>query len=206
MDLEKRIKDLEVLLETEKAEKAKLIEDNKKLGEDLTKKDELIRQKTQDIVGVRREAQKKLSEMSKEDLDKMTEKEKELQARQEAIEAQTAEFEAKQKEAQQKEISYRRSEAIRKIAGKDVELAKKIEANFGRIKDSEVAQTPDEIERIASEAFNMTGASRPQSAMQTVMNNVGSGDAAPGGEGKTFADTPEGQSLAQALNLPTSKK
>lgn len=206
-ELTKQVSDLNAAKTTLETEVTKLKEDNTKLGEDITKKDEVITQKNNDIIGVRKLLQKekglpKMSEMTQEQLDKMTETEKTLAIQQEEFARKQEEFAKSQDDLKKKEIESRKSEAIRRFAGKDPELAKKVADNFNRIKDADQAYTPEEISKVVQEAFNMTGAARvsPTNPVANVVQQSGGGDV-PDGEAKDFTDTTEGKGLAGLLNL-----
>lgn len=168
----------------------------------IAEKDAIITTKTNDVVGARKEY-KLLKDMTEAEKASMSEKEIELQERQEAFDARVGAFEKQQQEFAQKEVAARRAEAIRKIAGTDPELTKKIEDNYGRIKDSELAQTPEEVARVVGEAFNMTGQPRPDPVRQAIQGG-GNGEAGGGVDGG-FAETTEGKSLASAMGLPEVK-
>ena len=184
--------DVAEALEKSAQENAKALEDMKAAHEKtVAEKDAVIAQKNQDLVGQRKEF-KKLADMTAEEKSKLTEKELEFQQRQE-------EFEAKQQEFTSKEIASRREAAIKRLAGDDKDLAEKVAANFDRIKDSDKAQTAEEMETIAREAFNMTGTPAPDPIRSAVFGG-GNGEA-PGGKQNDFSETEQGQQLASMLGV-----
>lgn len=189
--------------------KAKLTEAEKAAGEidalkkSLAEKDLLIKQKTDDIVGIRRKY-KRVADMTDEEKEALSEKELELQQRIEEFEKEQADFASRQAEVLQKEVQSRRDGAIRKLVGDNKEVAEKIAANYGRIKDAEGAQTEEEVSKYVHEAFNMLGEARPD-PIAIVVN--GSDGMTPGGsDARGFADTEAGKSLATALGLPVANK
>lgn len=166
----------------------------------IAEKDVIIQQKTDDVVGARKEY-KKLADMSKEEKDAMSAKEIELQERQEAHEASVAAFQKSQAEVLAKEVGSRRTAAITRLAGKDPELAKKIEENFARINGSDKAQTEEEVAKFVGEAFNMTGAPKPD-PVRNALGGGGNGEAGGDTHGEQFSETAGGKSLAEAMGLP----
>lgn len=172
----------------------------------IAEKDLLIKQKTEDVVGARKKF-KKLEDLTEEERDAMTEKEIELQERQEALDARQAKSEEAQKETLQKEINARKAQAIKKFAGNNEELAAKIEANFGRISDASKAQTAEEIGLIAQDAYNMLGIPSSGNPVEGAMGDGGFGDAGGEGADKTdFSDTEKGKNLAGHLGLNQAKE
>jgi len=198
---DKIIADLKASVEKLTGELKTVGESNKKLGEDLKAKDVVIEQKNRDIVGARKEY-KKLSEMTEDEKKSLSDKEIELQTRAEKIEADALAFQKKQDELYAKEKTSRVESIVKKIAGSNKEIAEKVRANMSRIKEFETATTEEEISKIAEEGFNMIGSARPNPVRQAVNANGGeAGEFTPG----SFAESPEGKSLAGALNLPVAK-
>lgn len=196
----KKMKDLEDSLAAEK----KAREDAETAhAKEIEKKDALIEQKTRDIVGARKEY-KKLSDMTEEEKKGMSAKEMELQKRQEEHEAEVAQFKKDQSERDQKEIEARRERAITKIAGKDPELQGKVKGAFSKIVDHDKAQTDEEIEAIATSAFNMLGIPKSD-PVRDVMNGGGGGAPDGNGGGSNFADQKAGKDLSAAMGLPVEK-
>lgn len=173
---------------------------NKTIGE----KDVLITQKTDDLVKLRNsttQEMKKLSEMTDAEKAAMSEKEIELQKGLEKLAEDTRVFQEGQAASLKKEVDARRARAIAAVAGKDPELVKKVEEAFGKIKDSDKAQTDEEIASVATSAFNMLGVPKPQ-AVRDAINGGGNGDAGAAIEPGSFANSEAGKSLSQAMGLP----
>lgn len=168
----------------------------------ITEKDAIIEQKTKDIVGIRHE-NTKLKELTKEEKEKMSQKEIELHDATLALQLKQENFEKTQAESLKREVDARRNRAIDKIVGtKDPELRKKVEDAFGKIKDSDKAQTDEEIAVYAGQAFNMLGVPKPDPVREVI--NGGSGAPA-GSEGNGFAEKPEAVALAGLMGLPTQE-
>lgn len=193
--------ELNTKLQTDaKAAADKAAADLAKATKTIGEKDAVIAQKNDDIVK-QRQSYKKLDEMTKEEKATMSDKEIELQQRQEKLEADAEKFRKDQAAAQQKEIDARIAREVSKYAGKDEALAQKIRDNYARIKDAGNAQTDEEVAKVASDAFNMLGVPRPD-AVRNAMQ--GSGGDSTGKEGTTgFAETQQGLDLSKAMNLPT---
>ena len=165
----------------------------------IAEKDQIIEQKNGDIVGARKEY-KKLSEMTEAEKQAMSAKEIELQERMEAFQQEQEAFKKSQAEILAKEVGARREAAFKKFAGTDAEARKALEDAFGKIKDSDKAQTAEEIAGVVQSAWNMTGLT----AKPDAMNGVFDGGGAPGGEGAStgFAETTAGKELAASMGLP----
>ncbi len=168
----------------------------------IAEKDRIITEKTEQVVGARKEY-KKLADMTEAEKEAMSAKEIELQERQEAHEESVAQFQKEQADSLKKEVDARKERAIAKIAGKDPELAQKIRDNYSRILDNDKAQTEEEVAKIVTESFNMTGAPKPD-AMRAAIQGSGQGEAGGTGDGTNFAETKEGQELSAALGLPAA--
>lgn len=180
------------------AENEKLKTDNEALKETITKKDELIQQKTEDVIGARRKY-KKLSELSDDEKAGMTEAEIAAKEELDSIHERQEQQEKSDKERMDKELGFRRKEAAKRLVGDNEDLQKKVLENFDRIKDSELAQTPEEIASYMGNAFNMLGDERPDPVHAA---NTGGGGAAPGTQQATgFADTAAGKQAAAAMGL-----
>lgn len=172
------------------------------LQKTVAEKDAVIAQKNQDLVGQRKQY-KKLSDMSQEEKDALSQKEIELQERQEVLDEQLRQFEAKQTELLQKEVGSRKEAALRRLVGDNKEFADKIRANFDKIKDSDKAITDEEVSALMGTAFNMLGDERPSPVAEALS---GDGSAPSGGKPGGFADTPAGQGLAANLGLAPAPK
>jgi SMC interacting uncharacterized protein involved in chromosome segregation len=175
----------------------KLQEQIATLQKTVAEKDVLIAQKNQDLVGQRKQY-KKLADMTQEEKDALSQKEIELQERQEVLDEQLRQFETKQTELLQKEVGSRKDAALRRIVGDNKEYAEKIRANFDKIKDSDKAITDDEVSALMNTAVNMLGDERP-SPVSEALNSYG--DAPSSAKAGGFADTPEGQQLAAQMGI-----
>lgn len=185
------------------AEKASREEDRIAHEKTVAEKDVIIEQKKNDVIGARKKYQK-LSDMSAEEKEALTEKELELQTRQEEQDERQEKFEKEQKELATKESNARRTEAIGKLAGEDKELAEKITANYDRIKDADKASTQEEINTLASDAFNMLGVPK-KDAVEGAIADGGNGGAGEAKEGD-FAESEKGKNIATSLNLNQAKE
>ncbi len=177
-------------------------EDKTNYEKTVAEKDAVIEQKKQDVIGARKKY-KKLSDMSAEEKEALTEKEFELQKRQEEQDERQDTFEKEQKNNADKEITARRNVEISKFAGEDKELAEKILKNYERIKDADNSSTLEEIKSLTEEAFNMLGVPKADG----VESVIGSGGSGTSGETKTedFSETEKGKNLADALGLNQTK-
>lgn len=193
-ELEEQVVSLTKERDTATSERDGFKTDNEKLGKDIIAKDKIIEQKTKDIVGVR-----KLAERSKEELEGMTEAEKDALK---LAEQNAAELDSIKKGAVESATKQRESQinaAIVRYAGKNPDLAKKIRENLSRLNPEDVnkASTPEEIGPLVDTAWNMLGNLKPN-PIASKMGGSG-GDAPDGSEKKDFADTPEGQALAAKI-------
>lgn len=190
-ELEKQLADMGVQIKSIQEANTKLVEDNKK-------KDEVIEQKTKDLVGIRKE-NTRLKDLTDEEREKMSEKEIELHNTAKALQEQQEQLAKDQQEWKQKEITARVDKAVKGLVGSDQVLIDKVKGNYGRIKDAEKAESEDEIARLASEAFNMLGVEKPASVSDAMGHDGGS---APGqGSGNNFANSDAGKGLAQNMGL-----
>lgn len=194
-----KTKEAEDALEAEKTSRE---EDKAAHKETIAEKDAIIEQKKNDVIGARKKYQK-LSDMSAEEKEALTEKELELQTRQEEQDERQEKFEKDQKELADKESNARRNEAIGKLAGDDKELAEKITANYDRIKDADKASTQEEISALANDAFNMLGVPKKE-GVEGAIADGGDGSAGEAKEGD-FAETAKGKNIAESLNLEQAK-
>jgi hypothetical protein len=194
--LKTKVAELETALTAEKQGRA---DDKANHEKAIAEKDAIIQQKTEDIVGARKQY-KHLSEMTEEEKSKLTKREIEVREQLEAHEADVAKFRKEQADALKKEVDARKERILTKLAGTNKELREKIEKNFTRIIDHDKAQTEEEIAGIAQSAFNMLGEPRANPLNQAIN---GGGDGMAGGqEGNSYADTEAGKSLSQAMGLP----
>ncbi len=198
-EADEKTKDAEDALEIEKEKWEEERLANEKI---IAEKDAVIEQKKNDVIGARKKYQK-LSEMSDEDKNALTEKEFELQQRQEEQDERQVNFEKNQLEIVQKESKARKIEAIAILAGEDSELSEKIISNYDRIVGSDKASTVEEINSIVSDAFNMLGTPKKE-AVEGVIADGGSGSAGDIKKVVDFSDTDKGKNVAESLGLTQS--
>ena len=204
-ELKKQLEEATAKIKESEAKVAELTGSVTTLTKEVKEKNVLIEQKNQDLVGLRKQSEtkyKKLADMTEAEKEAMSQKEIELQQRQEKFEADQAKLEKTIAEQNTKERNYRIDSVVKKIAGKDAKLAEIVRANMDRIKDSDKATTPEELEKIATEALGMTGQARPN-PVRGAINATGEVDVAP--DTKGFADSDEGKSLAAGLNLKSAQ-
>lgn len=213
---DKKIKELEdkaKVLEAEKITLSKERDDFKKsnedLGKDLKKKDAIIEQKTKDVIGARQQY-KKMSERTKEELESLSDAEKEILQREELRDKELADLKKETADRNAKEVGARKAALIKKYAGTNADLAKKIEENLAKLDPAALSKavTDEELQPHVDAAWNMLGNLKPD-PIKTAMG--GGNGAAPGADGNkdNFADTPEGQKflskLAPAAVTPPAK-
>lgn len=180
-----------------------LTDSNTKLGKDIEVKDKLIDTQKSQITGQRR----KLSERTKEELDEMTEAEKEAirlgEQNADETKARLDKIEAEGKKAAERERTSRIDTALARYTNKpDIQAA--IRKNLERLADFPTAMTTQEIEDGVKMAINMLGTAAP-SGLRDAISSAGSGEA-PGsepGQKKNFADTPAGQEMLKRI-MPTA--
>jgi hypothetical protein len=165
----------------------------------VQEKDVLIEQKNQDIIGARQKY-KKLSEMTQEEKDLMTQQELEVKERMEMLEADKNRLEKEQQEFKQKERESRLNSVLKKYGSEtNPEVAAKIKANLDKIKGAEDAFTEEEIANHVELAFNMLGEAKPD-PVRAAMN--GSGDVPNyDGQGNNYADSNEGKAIMDKMNI-----
>ena len=179
--------------DTAKKEATTFKETVDKLGKDIKAKDTLIETQKGQIVGQRR----KLSERTKEELDEMTDAEKEALKRTEDIESETkARIDALEKSNNEEKTRLREASVnslINKYASKP-EIQEAIKKNLGRLADFPKALTPEELESGVKTAINMLG-TIPKDSLNAAFT-AGGGEA-PGDTSRKgdFADSPEGQAM-----------
>lgn len=178
------------------------LEGSKKENETLTKtvgeKDGLIAQKNKDLV-LQRGQYKKISERSKEELEAMTDSEKEALKRSEETEAKLAKFETETADRNKREFDARKNSLVTKFAGKNTDIAKKIEENLGKLDPALLSKaiTEADLAPLVELAYNALGTLKPEPIKSAV--NGGNGDPANPDAGQNFADTPEGQAMLGVL-------
>ena len=193
---DKKIAELTQALAVEKAGREL---DKKTFEKSIAEKDILIKQKTEDIIGIRRE-NTRLKDLTAEERTKMSEIEIKHH---EALLLQQQENDKLKKEIDErntKEVVARKERVFAKFAGKDLELKKKLEEAFGKIVDHDKAQTDEEIASIAQSAYNMLGIPKADPVRQVITAN--GGDVGGAGESGNFADSETGKSLSSAMGLP----
>jgi hypothetical protein len=169
------------------------------LNAKITEKDQIIEQKNQDIVGIRKDS-KRLKELTDEERQALTQKEIEIhEATLQLQRDQEAHLE-EQRNFQNTQRLATRDKILRNFVGNNEELFEKMKSNFDLIKGSDEAFVEDQIKGLAETAFNMLGNDKPENVVQHVANGDG-GRAPTESEKKDYSETPEGQSLANALNL-----
>lgn len=175
--------------------------------ETLTKtvgeKDKIIEQKTKDIVGQRGQY-KKMAERSKEELDAMTESEKEALSQAERNATELESIKKETAERNKREFDARKANVISKYAGKNPDIAKKIEENLAKLNPTllEKAVTEADLQPLVELAYNGLGTIKPNAvgSAATAAGGEAHGD---GGDKKDFADTPEGQAMLGVI-APTA--
>lgn len=194
----KKMADLEAKVAEQATQITTLTTDNEGLKKTVGEKDAIITQKNEDLVGLRKEGQalKALTAKEKED---MTAAEIRLHDATLKLQEDTEAFQKSQQESAQKEIDARKARAIDRIAGNDPEVRKKIEANYGRIVDHDKAQTDEEIAKIATDAFAMTGLPKPNNLRSAINGNDG-GVSTEGGD-TGFADSKAGTELMGKMGI-----
>jgi len=207
-ELQKKVDALTKELETAKAqslvatkERDDLKTSAEKLAKDLKKKDEIIEQKNKDLVG-QRQQYKKLSERPKEELDGMSDAEKESIKRQEEHDAKMAQLEKENKEFRDKEVTSRRESVIKRIVGNNPDIRKKFDEKLALINPELLnkAQTEDELAPLISDAYGMLGIAKPN-PLTAAMGGQGNAPAE-GQQSQNFADTPEGQAMFNRIAPP----
>lgn len=128
------------------------------------------------------ETNQKLSKLEKKDFDykrleNLTEAEKEkLSAVELELKKKAEELEDKQKQFSNTFISEVKNDLLESLVGDDEELRKKVAFNFERIKDSEKAQSREEIKSLLRDAYAMSVGSNVRNPLNIANNKVGSGD------------------------------
>lgn len=136
---------------------------------------------------------RKLEQMTEEEKAKLSDKEKELMLRQEALETQQKEFTSKQIESSKNHV-------LTMLVGDDEETRAKVLKNYDRIKDE--ATSLEEISIKMNEAYSMTiGTQNIANPLSVAMGF--NGGQAPKKESTRFADTERGKAIAKELGLPS---
>lgn len=166
----------------------------------IKEKDGIITQKNDDIVKQRQGYHKKLSELSEAEKAQMSEKEIELQQRNEELAERQEKFENDQKEFLAKEVGSRKDKLATRLAGKNPELKQKILDNMSRLNGIDAAQTEEELTVFAKDAYNMLGVPSAN-PVEEILGGGGEGRAPGQKEENGFAESEQGKSLANALGL-----
>jgi hypothetical protein len=198
---DKKIKELEATLAQERVARTT---EKTSFEKTIAEKDVLIQQKTDDVIGARKQY-KKLSEMTEAERNEISEQDQATRAFAESLEAKQKQIEETQKQFLQKEIDARKARTFERIAGKNPELQAKVSEAYKKIVDSDKAQTDEEIAGIASMAFNMLGVPKPD-PVRAVMNNMMGGEAGGAVDTQDYSATAEGKGLAGAMGLNMAKE
>ena len=192
MDLETALAKITTL----EAEKTALATTNAELTTQVAEKDGKILT-LEDNAKKQGENFKKLRDMSKEEKELLSEKELELLKRQEEVENQALTVKQQQDQFFKDQRGAVLKNLVEKYAKGDVELAKKIEFNLAKIKDSDLAMNEEALAPLVKDSFNMLGV-EVIDAVRGAHNERGTGaDYQPKDSG--FADTQQGKDLSEAL-------
>ncbi len=140
---------------------------------------------------------KKFRDMTAAEKELLSEKEIELLKRQDALEEiakKTSEDQANFRKEQRDSV---KNALINKMARGDAELAKKIEFNLNKIKDSDTAMTEEALAPLVTDSFNMLGNQVPDAIRQA--HNTGGQLPNPEPVSNGFADSQAGKDLSKAL-------
>ena len=192
MDLETALAKITTL----EAEKTALATTNAELTTQVAEKDGKILT-LEDNAKKQGENFKKLRDMSKEEKELLSEKELELLKRQEEVENQALTVKQQQDQFFKDQRGAVLKNLVEKYAKGDVELAKKIEFNLAKIKDSDLAMNEEALTPLVKDSFNMLGA-EVTNAVLDAHNQRGAGADYKAPEGG-FADTQHGKDLSTAL-------
>lgn len=170
--------------------------ENATLATTVTEKDAIIADKDAHLQE-KGEQFKKFRDMTSAEKELLTEKEIELLKRQDALEEvakKTAEDQANFRKEQRDSV---KNALINKMARGDAELAKKIEFNLNKIKDSDTAMTEEALAPLVTDSFNMLGNQVPDAIRQA--HNSGGSVPNPEPVNTGFADSEQGKALSTAL-------
>jgi len=142
---------------------------------------------------------KKFRDMTKEEQELLTEKEKEILQRQEAQEEALKKLETDQNEFNKKQKEALIDNLALKKAGGNRELADKIKITLSKIKDIDTKMTEAEIAPEIDFAFNGLGIQTKPDPLNEAHNFSGGNAEVKGGT--DFSETAEGKQLAGMLNL-----
>lgn len=140
---------------------------------------------------------KKFRDMSKEEKELLSEREIEQLKRQDALAEETQALKDKQDKFFQDQRASVLKNLVDKYAKGDVELAKKIEFNLAKIKDSELAMNEEALSPLVKDSFNMLGAEVTDAVRNAHNERGGNQDYKAPESG--FAETQHGKDLSDAL-------
>lgn len=199
------IEKLEKELAESKEKIAALEKENTEFKDSNTKLDGDLKAKDATIEDMKRhnaeQAQnfKKLRDMTVEEKAKYNEKEIEIMKRQEEIEEKAAKFKEEQDVFTKKQREAMIESLATKKAAGDADLKEKIKVNLGKLKDSELAVTEQDLSAHIDSAFNMLGISNAPDPLNEAHNFTGkTGEYKPE---NSFAETAEGKAALQAMGL-----
>jgi len=192
MDLEQALAKITAL----EAEKTALATTNAELTTQVAEKDGKILT-LEDNAKKQGENFKKLRDMSKEEKELLSEKELELLKRQEEVENQALTVKQQQDQFFKDQRAGVLKNLVDKYAKGDVELAKKIEFNLAKIKDSDLAMNEEALTPLVKDSFNMLGA-EVTDAVRNAHNERGNNQDYKAPE-NGFAESQHGKDLSDAL-------
>lgn len=126
------------------------------------------------------ETKSKLEKLENKDfnfrkLEQMTEEERaKLSATELSLKQQQEKLEADQRSFSENFISEIKDDVLNNLVGDDVELRKKVELNFSRLKDSENARSRSEINKLMQEAYVLSAGGRHSNPVNAAINASGS--------------------------------
>lgn len=104
----------------------------------------------------------------------MTEAEKEkLSATEIELKQKADELEEKQQQFSSNFVNEIKGDILESLVGDDEELRKKVELNYSRIKDSEKAQSREEIKQILKDAYSMSVGVKTLNPLGVAVNKTG---------------------------------
>lgn len=173
---------------------------NTKLGEDIKERDGTISTLKQNAKEQGLNF-KKLRDMTKEESDLLSEKDKEILQRQEKLEEDQAEWQKGQAERDKKQKDQTIEALATKMAKGDKELISQIKINLGKLNPELLTKaiTEADLTPLVDNAFKMTGAGIGPDALRSAHNH--GGETAPVETKDGFGATKEGKSLAGAMGL-----
>lgn len=171
-------------------------------------KDEDLMVRDTEIKGLKDQAReqagnfKKLRDMSAEEKELLTEKEKELMIRQEQFEEKLAEQTTREQEFKMKQRNEFIDKKINEIARGDQKIADEIKVHMSKFKDVENAILETELTPFIDMATKMVDIPKADPLNQAHNQGGFTGEFS---KEDNFAETPEGKSVAQSLGLSQAK-